>query len=143
MENDQPSVEQLLQAFDAAWAKRDLESIVALFAEDATLESPLAPRLLKSADGLLRGRDAIRHMVRALLEQGTPWGKHEAPIIQGNKAAIEFRGAAADGEQFYSVDIIEVKGGKIQSLRAYAGWRPLAVLKEKEDRRSRDLDEGG
>jgi ketosteroid isomerase-like protein len=125
MEDDVNSVERTLEAFDAAWVRSDLEGIVALFAEDASLESPLVPRLLKRSEEALHGRDEIRQMVRALLERGTPWGKHEKPIIQGNRAAIEFRSAPADGGQFYSVDIVEVRRGKIQSLRAYSGWRPL------------------
>jgi ketosteroid isomerase-like protein len=130
MQTDVSSVQQTLSEFDAAWARNDLEGIVALFAEDASLESPLVTRLLKRSDGVLHGRDQIREMVRALQEQGTPWGKHEGPIIQGNRAALEFRSAPSDGEQFYSVDIIEVKHGKIQSLRAYSGWRPLAARSE-------------
>ena len=121
-------VEQTLRAFDAAWAKRDLEGIVALFTDDATLESPLVPRLLSRRDGVLHGRSEIRDMVRALLERGIPWGKHEEPIIHGHRAALEFRSAPSEGEQFYSVDIIEVRDGRIQSLRAYSGWRPLARL---------------
>jgi ketosteroid isomerase-like protein len=129
MEHETNTVERTLSAFDAAWARGDLEGILQLFAEDASLESPLVPRLLNRSDGVLRGRDEIREMIRALLQRGKPWGKHEKPIIQGNRAAIEFRSAPSEGEQFYSVDIIEVKDDKIQSLRAYSGWRPLAAPK--------------
>jgi len=121
-------VERALREFDAAWARKDLEGIVGQFAQDASLESPLVARLLKRSDGVLHGRDEIREMIRALLERGIPWGKHEAPIIDGNRAAIEFKSAPSEGEQFYSVDIIEVTQGRIQSLRAYSGWRPLAAL---------------
>jgi hypothetical protein len=127
MEGEVTTVDQALAAFDAAWARNDLEGIVALFTEDALLESPLVPRLLNRSGGVLHGRDEIREMVRALLERGTPWGKHEPPIIQGNRAAIEFRSASADGEQFYSVDIMELSRGKIRSLRAYSGFRALAA----------------
>lgn len=126
MDDEVTSVERVLHDFDAAWERKDLDGIVAMFAEDASLESPLVPRLLKRSDGVLHGRDEIRQMIRALLERGTPWAKHERPIIQGNRAALEFKSAPSDGEQFYSVDIIEVRGEKIRSLRAYTGWRPLA-----------------
>lgn len=130
MDDDVTSAERTLRAFDAAWALADEAAILALFAEDASLESPLVPRLLNRSEGVLRGREEIRGMIRALLERAIPWGKHEAPIIQGNRAAVEFRSARSDGEQFYSVDLIEFWHGKIQSLRAYSGWRALAALRE-------------
>src|SRR5438445_7685990 len=49
------------------------------------------------------------------------------PIIRGNTVVIEHRSASSDAEKF-SVDIIEVKDGRIQSLRAYAGWRAIIAL---------------
>jgi len=123
MPSESESVERTLREFDAAWARRDLRAIVDMFAEDASLESPLVLHLLHRTEGVLHGRDEIQEMISALLEQGTPWGRHEAPLIQGNKAAVEFRSASTDEGQFYSVDIVEVVQGRIQSLRAYSGWR--------------------
>jgi hypothetical protein len=61
------------------------------------------------------------------MKRGTPWGGHEPPIIRGNTVVVEHRGASSDTEKF-SVDIIEVRDGKIQSLRAYAGWRAVMAL---------------
>ena len=128
MNDEQASqVEEVLRAFDAAWARKDLEGVLATFAQDATLESPLVLRILKRKTGVLRGLDEIREMVSALLKRGTPWTKHSAPLIRGTMAAIEFSSADAAGEGFYSVDIIEIEGGKIQSLRAYSGWRALSA----------------
>jgi ketosteroid isomerase-like protein len=121
-------VEQVVRDFDAAWAKNDVEAVVALFAPDATLESPLVPVILKRAEGVLRGGDEIREMVSALIRRGTPWGKHEPPLVRGDKVAIEFRTTAPDAAQFYSVDMLEIREGKIQSLRAYSGWRALRAL---------------
>jgi hypothetical protein len=119
-------LQSVLRAFDAAWARNDLEGVVAIFAKDATLESPLVLRLLNRTDGALHGRDEIREMVRALMSSGTPWRGHDPPLIRGRTAAIEFKRSPSDGGQFYSVDIIEIREGAIQSLRAYSGWRALA-----------------
>jgi hypothetical protein len=117
--------EQFMHAFDTVWADNDIEGAVALFAEDATLETPLAQRLLHRKDGVLHGRDEIREMVRALMSRGRGWGGHEPPLIRGNTIAIEFRRPSS--VDHYSVDIIELRGGRIQSLRAYSGWRSLTV----------------
>lgn len=117
-------VDEFVRAFDSAWSRNDIEAAVALFAENATLESPLVQRVLHRPPGVLHGRNEIREMVRSLMSGGTPWGGHEPPLVRGNLLAIEFKAPSLDTDHF-SVDIIELKDGKIQSLRAYVGWRAL------------------
>ena len=123
---DEPvtTVEQAMSDLEAAFSRNDVEGFVALFAQDATIESYLVSRVFNRKEGVCHGRAEIRELVRALMKRGVPWGGHEPPIIRGNMVAVEFRGASSDAEKF-SVDIIEVRDGKIQSLRAYAGWRAL------------------
>ncbi len=121
------SAEQVIRDLEAALARDDLEGAVALFAEDAKIESYLVSRIFNRAEGVCRGRAEIRDLLRALVTRGVPWGGHEPPIIRGNTVAIEFRTATSNTDHF-SVDIIEVRDGKIQSLRAYAGWRALTGL---------------
>jgi ketosteroid isomerase-like protein len=121
------TTEQLIRDLDAASSGNDAEAVVALFAPDATIESYLVTRVFNRKDGVARGHDEIRELVRALMHRGKPWGGHAPPIIRGNIAAVEYTTASSDAEQF-SVDIIEVKDGKIQSLRAYAGWRAISTL---------------
>jgi len=117
---------ELAHDLEAALSRNDLEGLLALFAEDATIESYLVSRVFDRKEGICHGRTEIRELARALMKRGVPWGGHEPPIVRGNTVAVEFRTASSDAEKF-SVDIIEVRGGKIQSLRAYAGWRALMV----------------
>ena len=117
-------VEQMIRALETP---NDVEGLVALFAEDATVESPMIPRLFNRKEGVCRGRDEIRELARAITQRGTPWGKHGPPLIRGNTVAIEYMRASSDSEPF-SVDIIEVRDGKIQSLRAYLGWRAVMAF---------------
>jgi ketosteroid isomerase-like protein len=121
------TVERVIADMEAAFARKDIEAAVAIFAEDATVESYLVTRIFNREDGVCRGRAEIREMIRAVLQRGTPWGGHEPPIVRGNTAAIEYWSASPDNEKF-SVDIIEVRDGKVQSLRAYAGWRAITAL---------------
>ena len=121
------TVEQLLSDLEAASTRKDVEALVALFTEDATIESYLVSRVFNRKEGVCHGRAEIRELGRALMARGTPWGGHEPPIIRGNTVAIEYRSASSDAEKF-SVDIIEMRDGKIQSLRAYAGWRAVMAL---------------
>ena len=120
------TVEQLISDLEAASSRNDVEAIVALFAPDATIESYLVSRIFNRTEGVCRGRAEIRELALALSKRGRPWGGHEPPIIQGNTVAIEYKSAYSDAEKF-SVDIIEVRDGAIQSLRAYAGWRAIGT----------------
>ena len=130
MQDEQATtVEQLITDLEAASSRKDVEALVALFAPDATIESYLVSRVFNRNEGVARGQTEIRELMLALMRRGTPWGGHEPPIIRGNTAAIEYRSASSDTEKF-SVDIIEVRDGKIQSLRAYAGWRAVMTLRE-------------
>ena len=121
------TVEQVISDLETASSRNDVETLVALFAEDATIESYLVSRIFNRKEGVCRGRTEIRELALALSRRGRPWGGHEPPIIRGNTAVIEHRSASLDAEKF-SVDIIEVKDGRIQSLRAYAGWRAIMAL---------------
>jgi len=121
------TVEQLIDELEAASSRNDVEGMVALFAPDATIESYLVARIFNREEGVCRGRAEIRELALALMRRGRAWGEHEPPIIRGNTVAIEYRSASPD-TGYRSVDIIETRGGKIQSLRAYAGWRAVVAL---------------
>jgi 3-hydroxypropanoate dehydrogenase len=124
--------EQVIRDLKAVASRNDLDGLVALFAEDATIESYLVARIFNRKEGVCRGRAEIRELGRALLKRGVPWGGHEPPIVRGNTVAIEYRTASSDTEKF-SVDIIEVRDDKIQSLRAYAGWRAVMAATQRGD----------
>ncbi len=126
------TIERILRDVEEAFAHRDLEALVASFTDDATIESYLVARVFDRKDGVCRGRAEIEMLVRALWKRGVPWGKHAAPIVRGNVAAIEYGSASSEAETF-SVDIIEVSDGKIRSLRAYAGWRAVMALTDEHE----------
>src|SRR5262245_33979165 len=103
---DEPvtAVEQVLSDLEAAFSRQDIEGVLALCTEDATIESYLVPSIFNRKDGVCRGRAEIRELMRALMKRGVPWGGHEPPIVRGNTAAVEHHSAASDTEKF-SVDI--------------------------------------
>jgi hypothetical protein len=50
-------------------------------------------------------------------------------VVQGNTIFIEYRRISSQGEpQLDYVDVMEIAGGMITSLRAYWGWQSLAAL---------------
>jgi hypothetical protein len=120
------TAEQIISELEAAFTRKDIEGLVALFAEDATIESYLVPRIFNRKDGVCRGRAEIRELARTIMKRGVPWGGHGPLIIRGDTVAVEWN-ASSPAEKF-SVDIFEIGDGKVQSLRAYAGWRPIMAL---------------
>ena len=127
MDEQITTVEQVISDLETASSRKDVEALVSLFAEDATIESYLVSRVFNRKEGVCRGRTEIRELALALSRRDRPWGGHEPPSIRGNTVVIEHRNVSSDAEKF-SVDIIEVKDGKFQSLRAYAGWRAIMAL---------------
>jgi hypothetical protein len=125
-EDQTATVERIVDDMESAFARKDADGLVALFSPDATVESYLVTRIFNRKDGVCRGQAEIRELVGALVKRGVPWGGHGPPLVRGNTAAIEYWSKKSEDQKF-SVDILEVKDGKIQSLRAYAGWRPLAA----------------
>lgn len=53
----------------AAWNARDLEQVLALFAQDAVFRSPLAARVVPESGGVVRGKQALRDYWSAALAQ--------------------------------------------------------------------------
>src|SRR6476646_6233373 len=101
MQDEQATnVERLMSELEAASTRKDVEALVALFTEDATIESYLVSRVFNRKEGVCHGRAEIRELGRALMARGTPWGGHEPPIIRGNTVAIEYRSASSDAEKF-------------------------------------------
>lgn len=115
---------KIVDDMDAAFARKDLEALAALFADDATLESFMVSRILGKPEGVCHGKAEIRQVLRKLVEHGVPWGSHEPPLVRGNRVAVEFKTKASERDTF-SVDMLEIADGRIRSLRAYAGWRAM------------------
>jgi uncharacterized protein (TIGR02246 family) len=105
----------------AAWNRRDLEAVLAHFAEDVAFTSPLAQRVAGSPS--VRGRAALRAYWRAALERRTSlrfsvvrvlWdpATHELAIVYDRELdgareraaeclAFDGRGLVIRGEVFY------------------------------------------
>jgi len=110
--------EHLVETYLACHGATDLEGVMALFSDVATLEDPVgAP--------VLRGRDAIRAFYRAThARQGLLAFERIGPAIaRGEEIAVHVRArlaSAAPGTGTHVLYTIVVDGdGRIRSLRAY------------------------
>ncbi len=57
------AIEHVFTAWDNALGAKDVDAAMALYHPDATLESPLVCHLLDSADGVVRGKEALSRFV--------------------------------------------------------------------------------
>lgn len=133
------AVERVYREWDRAWAADNLDAMIALYAPDAVLESPLVTHLLGTESGVVEGRERIR----ALLEQAAP-RKPEARMFHrigyftdGKRLIWEYPRATPTGEQMDFVDMMEIEHGLIRRHRVYWGWRGVSVIKADAYRKGR------
>jgi steroid Delta-isomerase len=112
----------------------DADGLLALYAEDATLESPLVPTVLADqTHGLGRGHAAIRRFLAAGARHLTPkltlWYRTGAWMTDGVGLLVwEYPHEAPDGAQLDIVEVMELEHGLIQRHRIYWGWFGTALL---------------
>jgi ketosteroid isomerase-like protein len=126
-----PEIERIYREWDAALAKNDPEALLALYAPDATLESPLVPHLLGTEEGICRGRDELRKLFE-ILAQRKPKVRQfyrTGYFTDGKKVMWEYPHATPQGEQMDFVEVMEIEEGLIRKHRVYWGWFGFNVLK--------------
>ena len=125
-------IERIYRAWDDALGKRDLEASLALYADDASIESPLVQHLMKRRDGIVRGKDALREFITRVFATNPPQRKRfkQGFFTDGHVLTWEYPRESPDGEQMDLVEVMEIEDGHIQRHRVYWGWYGLNVLRD-------------
>ncbi|WP_242004284.1 nuclear transport factor 2 family protein [Xanthomonas sontii] len=113
---------------------RDLPALMALYAPDARLESPLA--YVASAarqDGRLQGRDAIAAFFAASFAQPENglgrWYRSGRLHVSGRQLVWEYPRATPLGDQVDLVEVMDLDAvGLIACHRVYWGWKGVQTL---------------
>ncbi len=113
--SDANHIRQIYDRYPEMVTKGDVEGIVELYSDDATIEDPIGSELH-------RGRDAIRAFYEAAA--GTVTMKCTGPVrVAGNEAATPLRVLIGPEGQQQALDIISAmvfdEKGKITSMRAF------------------------
>jgi len=122
--------EHIHTAWNDALAARDSEALTALYAEDATIESPLVCYLLRTERGICKGRAAIRDFIPLVFRhQPDARRTHRNPVFtDGHTVMWEYPRDTPDGDQMDFTEVMELKDGLIQRHRVYWGWRGTRTL---------------
>jgi steroid Delta-isomerase len=114
---------------------RDTEGLLALYARQAVLETPLVQAIFDDREsGVLHGHQEIR----PFLEEGARrrpnalvrWHRTGKWLTDGERVLIwEYPRQAPDGDQVDLVEVMEIADGLIQHHRIYWGWFGSALLR--------------
>ena len=123
-------IEHIFTAWDAALGAKDVDAAVALYQPDAILESPLVCHLLDTDEGVVRGREALRHFVsRVFAHQPAKRRRYRAGFLtDGARLVWEYPRQTPDGDQMDIVEVMEIRDGLIAYHRVYWGWVGVRML---------------
>ena len=124
--------ERIYRLWDEALGKKDLEASLSLYADDASIESPLVQHLMKSSAGIVQGKAQLREFIARVFQTNPPQRKRfkQGFFSDGRVLTWEYPRVSPDGEQMDLVEVMEIESGLIKRHRVYWGWYALNILKE-------------
>jgi ketosteroid isomerase-like protein len=127
------AVDEVIERWEAALASHDADALLATYAEDATLESPLVPHVTGSHRPL-RGHADLRPFFEKVVERTPTLRGFRRGVFftDGTRAIWEYPHETPDGEQMDFVEVMEIEDGLIRRHRVYWGWRGVDLLTRDE-----------
>ena len=126
-------VERIYYEWDKALSNNDAQALLALYAPDATLESPLIPHLMNTESGVSHGHDQLRSLFEKVAELKPKVRQYfrTGYLTDGKKLIFEYPRSGPEGEQMDFVEVMELNDdGLIERHRVYWGWFGLQVLQK-------------
>lgn len=124
--------ERIYRLWDEALGNKDLEAALALYAPDASIESPLVQHLMQTKHGVVSGTDNLREFITRVFRTNPPQRKRfkQGFFSDGQVITWEYPRQSPDGDQMDLVEVMEIVDGLIQRHRVYWGWYALNVLRD-------------
>ena len=127
MPNSDAEILHIYQRWHATVVGGDLDGLMALYADDAILETPLILATLPDkVEGILRGKAAIQPFFaagfRKLRNELARWYRTGAFFSNGRQLTWEYPRATPQGDQIDLVEVMDIAGGLIAHHRVYWGW---------------------
>lgn len=126
-------IERVYTAWDEALGRKDVAGALALYAPDATIESPLVRKLMGTETGVVRGQDELRRFITRVFEtQPAERRRHRRDFFTDGRVLMwEYPRETPDGEQMDFAEVMEIEGGLIVRHRVYWGWFGLRLMDTK------------
>lgn len=128
------NIDEIYNNWNDALASKDIDSMLSLYADNATIESPLISHLLKTESGVLEGKEALKKLLNILFEcQPTKRQFYRKNYFTDGKCLMwEYPRLTPTGEQMDFTEVMEIEDGLIKKHRVYWGWYGVNVLKNGE-----------
>ncbi len=109
----QQAAERIYREWDKALAAKSVDGALALYAPDATIESPLVCYLLQSDLGICRGHEEMRPFLARVFAAQPAERRHFRTgfFTDGHKLMWEYPRAAPEGEQMDFVEVMGLENG--------------------------------
>jgi hypothetical protein len=129
--------EKIHHAWNAALEAKDIEGAIRLYADDATLESPLISYLLRTDVGVLSGREEIRRFLPVVFRNQPSERRTFRNDIFTDGAVMmwEYPRKTPHGDQMDFAEVMELKDGLIRNHRVYWRWFGVRSLTSESHRR--------
>jgi len=127
-----PDVLRIYERWHTTVKARDLEGTLALYADDAVLETPLVLAVFQDrADGILKGKHEIRPFFEAGLRKfpgNATWYRTGTFFSNGRQLTWEYPRATPHGDQVDLIEMMDIANGLIAHHRVYWGWFGFKLL---------------
>jgi hypothetical protein len=130
------TIERIYNEWDKALSSNDVDALMQLYAEDAIIESPLIPHLLKKERGICKGAKEIRELLDIVAERKPSKRKYfRSDFLTDGKRKFmwEYPRSTPQGDQMDFAEVMELnEEGRIGYHRVYWGWYGFGVLQHNE-----------
>jgi len=130
------TIERIYNDWDKALSSNDVEALMQLYAEDAIIESPLIPHLLKTERGICEGHKEIRKLLDIVAQRKPSKRKYYRSdfLTDGKRKFMwEYPRSTPHGDQMDFAEVMELNDeGRISYHRVYWGWYGFGVLQHNE-----------
>lgn len=128
------AIDKIYQQWNQALATKDMPALLALYAENIIIESPLIPHLLPIEKGVLVGKTALQEFIEVVLKcQPSKRQFHRtAYLTDGKRLMWEYPRKTPNGDQMDFVEVMDIENGLIQRHRVYWGWFGFDVMQRGE-----------
>jgi predicted SnoaL-like aldol condensation-catalyzing enzyme len=126
-ETSQQDAERIYRLWDDALGRKDLEASLSLYADDASIESPLVRHLLNTSEGIVQGKEHLRRFIAKVFQTNPAQRKRfkQGFFSDGRVVTWEYPRVSPEGDQMDLVEIMEIESGLIKRHRVYWGWYAL------------------
>jgi steroid delta-isomerase len=126
-ENTDAQIRHIYEQWHTSILNRDLDGLMALYAEDAILETPLIVVTLPDRGvGMLKGKPEIRSFfdagLRKLRNDLGRWYRTGTFFANGRQLVWEYPRETPHGNQVDLIEVMDVNEGLIAHHRVYWGW---------------------